>query len=705
MEYGKERVVALVDMDCFYVQVEQRLNPALKNTSCVVAQYKTWKGGGIIAVSYEARAQGVTKNMWVDDAKILSPDLQVARVRESRGKADLTPYREASVEVIEVMSRFAVIERASIDEAYMDLTDAVQQRLKNMTNKQVEPDQLRATYIQGYPQSVPEHEESVEDPALDKEEQRSRGLQQWLASLPVPLSGQQIPADLLLTVGAIIVEEMRAAIEKDTGFRCSAGISHNKVLSKLACGLNKPNRQTVLPLDSVTELFNSLPIGKIRNLGGKLGVSISETLGIKNMGEVTRFSQAQLGQHFGEKTGQWLFDLCRGIEFEAVKPRQLPKSIGCSKNFPGKTSLATKEQVQYWFYQLALELEERLTKDREVNGRVAKLLTVGVRQLGEKRASSFSRCCALVRYEATKLSGDSFAIIKSLNTAGNHQAAWTPPLTLLHISASKFSDSPTAGGIAGFLSSDVSSSQSLFPTSQLPTQTPSELKTDSTDKQSSTIHSLFKKAAEKQRLKLQADTNVPVPSVFAHPKNDSANPNSGISSFFHKKSLERVSALTFNKPETGHEPGPDTKNASEDTVAAVLDLEAKHTSSLQSPCEELKNETEFDPEANPHFSVAKEDLINCERCGQEVSVWEMPEHNDYHFALDLQKSLSPSTYSAPSSSSSSTVSPSSNASLTPHRAQSTRGKTKTRGQSGPQPKRNRSQGGRAGTLDSFFKKS
>lgn len=52
---------------------------------------------------------------------------------------------------------------------------------------------------------------------------------------------------------------------------------------------------------------------------------------------------------------QWLYDLCRGIEFEAVKPRQLPKSIGCSKNFPGKTSLATKEQVRPSVFCLPLE--------------------------------------------------------------------------------------------------------------------------------------------------------------------------------------------------------------------------------------------------------------------------------------------------------------------------------------------------------------
>ncbi|KAL4640785.1 DNA polymerase eta isoform X2 [Arapaima gigas] len=483
MDYGKERVIALVDMDCFYVQVEQRLNPELKNKPCVVAQYKTWKGGGIIAVSYEARAHGVTRNMWADDAKKLCPELQVARVRESHGKADLTVYRNASVEVIKVMSRYAVIEKASIDEAYMDLTATVQERLKDMEDRQVQLDLLKTTYVQGFPQTTEGHLDG-----LDKEVQRSLGVQEWLGSLCCS-PGSDSP-ELRLAIGALIVEEMRAGVEKETGFRCSAGISHNKVLAKLACGLNKPNRQTILPLGSVPELFRSLPVSKIRNLGGKLGSSIVEGLEVENIGEVTQFTQAQLTQRFGDKTGQWLFDLCRGIDFEPVKPRQLPKSIGCSKNFPGRAALVTTAQVQNWLHQLALELEERLSEEREMNGRVAKLLTVGVRQAGDSRACSFSRCCALARYEATKIASDALAIIKSLNTAGSHQAA-SPPLTLLLLSASKFSEAPGAssGCMASFLSSDINTKQ------KVPT---CDAKGDATPRRAATIQSLLHRAAEKR---------------------------------------------------------------------------------------------------------------------------------------------------------------------------------------------------------------
>ena len=43
-----DRVVALIDMDCFYCQVEDRLNPDLKGKPSAVVQYNDWKGGGII---------------------------------------------------------------------------------------------------------------------------------------------------------------------------------------------------------------------------------------------------------------------------------------------------------------------------------------------------------------------------------------------------------------------------------------------------------------------------------------------------------------------------------------------------------------------------------------------------------------------------------------------------------------------------------
>ena len=44
----------------------------------------------IIAVSYEARACGVTRNMRGDEARKLCPTIKLASVPEAHGKADLT---------------------------------------------------------------------------------------------------------------------------------------------------------------------------------------------------------------------------------------------------------------------------------------------------------------------------------------------------------------------------------------------------------------------------------------------------------------------------------------------------------------------------------------------------------------------------------------------------------------------------------------
>ena len=146
----KKRIVALVDMDCFYVQVVQRKDPSLKGKPCAVVQYKAWKGGGIIAVGYEARKFGVTRQMRGDDAKQKCPDIILVHVPESRGKADLTQFREAGAEVIEVLAKFTdCIERASIDEAYMDLTNEINKYTEKYELEDVALRSFQTTHLIG----------------------------------------------------------------------------------------------------------------------------------------------------------------------------------------------------------------------------------------------------------------------------------------------------------------------------------------------------------------------------------------------------------------------------------------------------------------------------------------------------------------------------------------------------------------------------
>lgn len=43
-----DRIILLVDMDCFYCQVEEKLNPEFKGQPLAVVQYNAWRGGGYI---------------------------------------------------------------------------------------------------------------------------------------------------------------------------------------------------------------------------------------------------------------------------------------------------------------------------------------------------------------------------------------------------------------------------------------------------------------------------------------------------------------------------------------------------------------------------------------------------------------------------------------------------------------------------------
>ncbi|CAI0464431.1 unnamed protein product [Linum tenue] len=327
-ESSHPRIIAHVDMDCFYVQVEQRKKPELRGLPSAVVQYNEWKGGGLIAVSYEARGFGVKRSMRGDEAKQVCPQIHLVQVPVARGKADLSTYRNAGSEVVSILARKGRCERASIDEVYLDLTDAAEAMLRENP-----PESLEAV-----------HEEVLKSHVLglanEDEIDKKENVKRWMCNSDAD------HRDKLLACGAIITAELRMQVLMETEFTCSAGVAHNKMLAKLASAMNKPAQQTVVPSSSVNGLLYSFPIKKMKQLGGKLGTSLQGDLGVNTVGDLLQFSEEKLQDLYGVKTGTWLWNIARGISGEEVQGRLLPKSHGSGKSFPGPRALKTAATVR-----------------------------------------------------------------------------------------------------------------------------------------------------------------------------------------------------------------------------------------------------------------------------------------------------------------------------------------------------------------------
>ncbi|NWI71974.1 POLH polymerase, partial [Todus mexicanus] len=432
-----------------------------------------------------------------------------------------------------------------------------------------------------------------------------------------------------------------------------------------------------------------------RNLGGKLGTAITDVLGVEYIGELTRFSETELQTHFGDKTGSWLYDLCRGIEDEPVKNRYLPLSIGCSKNFPGKTALATRKEVRHWLLQLSLELESRLIKDRSQNHRVAKQLMVVIRMQGDTRVSRF---CALSRYDAQKMCSDALTLIQTCNTAGAHQAAWSPPLISVHLCANKFSEPATllSAGIATFLTSDTQPDGAATDSQNTTSSTRPKVKffrspsKELRQKPANAIESFFQKATERQQPQTVAATSPPAAAAVESPVPKSPE---------HQERGAGLASVQCDlefpvkrSPRDGSPTSPSKKLPCEKSLADATQTPSTPPGSrtflkLEPAMEGNEQNLPPSPELAPLPPASPGDQQRCEKCGQLVLVWEFPEHMDYHFALELQSSfLEPSAPTAPAA-----------VSRSPAKA-----KSKPKAPAGSSAKRPRE--GATRTLDFFFKR-
>ena len=290
------RTIFHVDMDAFFVSVEELSDPSLKGKAVVVGGQKHERGV-VSAASYEARKFGVHSAMPLRTAAKLCPHAIFVAGHPDR-------YRESSEKVHRVLTSFSpLVEMASIDEAYLDMTGT--ERLHGPP--------LRAAH------------------------------------------------------------SLHQKVKAETQLNCSIGIGASRLIAKVSSAQAKPNGVLFITPGQEAKFLAPLNVREIPGVG-KVTEKNLQKLGIHKVGDLARYDDAFLQEHFGkwglalagkargEDAGGW-FDAEVGADTDA-------KSISHEHTYNEDTT--DQEQIESTLMRLT-EMVARRLREAEVHARTVQL--------------------------------------------------------------------------------------------------------------------------------------------------------------------------------------------------------------------------------------------------------------------------------------------------------------------------------------------
>jgi DNA polymerase IV len=309
-----QRLIAHVDMDAFYASVELLRYPELRGKAVVI-------GGG-------SRHQPVE----VMDPVTGQITRRFATLRGYAGRGVITTatYEGRALGLHSAMGMMKAAQLAP---------DAVL--------LPVDFDQYRK-YSRLFKASVRAIAPQVEDRGIDE--------------IYVDLTDVVGPVDDPWNRAGEVAMAIKQAVREATGLNCSIGVSPNKLLSKIASELDKPDGLTILTAEDIPTRIWPLSPRKINGIGPKATAKLTG-LGIATIGMLAQAEPHYLVAQFGNSYGAWLHEAAHGRDERQVVTYSEPKSISRETTFERDLHpVRDREALSRIFTELCLGLTDDLQR-------------------------------------------------------------------------------------------------------------------------------------------------------------------------------------------------------------------------------------------------------------------------------------------------------------------------------------------------------
>jgi DNA polymerase IV (DinB-like DNA polymerase) len=204
----------------------------------------------------------------------------------------------------------------------------------------------------------------------------------------------------------IFANSLQKNIKYQINLTCSIGVGPNKLISKIASGVNKPNGITVVSREDAKNFISNCKIDDIPGVGPKTARKL-ESLGIKSISDISKKSIFELKDALGYKSATFLVNASNAIDYSQIKVRGTSKQIG--KIVTLKKDIADFKQINLTTASLCTSVYENL----RTKGQAFRVITI-ILILENLQHVSFSKSLKLYSASFDELHKNSLSIIKEM---------------------------------------------------------------------------------------------------------------------------------------------------------------------------------------------------------------------------------------------------------------------------------------------------